>query len=355
MIENIKQVINRIINEKSILLGKSEEVVKHSVILPILSSLGWSVYDIKEVEPEYKVSDGRVDYCLKVQNKKVFIEAKKISEDLDNHERQLLEYSFKEGVEIAVLTNGLLWWLYLPTEKGHWQERKFFTIDFNQQDPGAIASHFEEFLSKSGVVNGTCIENAKKIKQGKEREAAVSKAIRDVWNNILTGPDETLLEMFAERVESFCGYRPEPELIANFFKDKLAIEKEPTKPTYAKPLEKDNKPDVEDRSAYSGNIKVDIGGRIFTASSVSKFYYDVLKYLCDTNRITKMNIPFETSAKRYLIAKEPYHQRGNEFRIPVEYNGYYIEAHKDHRNALNHLGDFLGRNGISYKIISYGS
>jgi len=46
---------------------------------------------------------------------KIFLEVKRAGEDLNNekHEDQLLEYSFRQGVELAVLTNGMTWWLYL--------------------------------------------------------------------------------------------------------------------------------------------------------------------------------------------------------------------------------------------------
>jgi hypothetical protein len=108
---------------------------------------------------------------------------------------------------------------------------------------------------------------------------------------------------------------------------------------------------IGNKNTDSENVKVEIAGQIFAAPSVSRLYYDVLKFLCDTNQITKMTIPFETSSKRYLIAKEPHHQGGNEFKVPIEYKGYYMEAHKDYKNALNHLGDFLRENRIAYSVI----
>ena len=76
-----------------------------------------------------------------------------------------------------------------------------------------------------------------------------------------------------------------------------------------------------------------------------------LKYLVDTNLIKRLEtyIPYATSAVRYLISTEPIHQRKNSFIVPVEYKGYYMEAHKDYKNALNHLRLFLGRCRISMK------
>jgi hypothetical protein len=32
--------------------------------------------------------------------------------------RKLLNYSFQEGVKLAILTNGIAWWFYLPRHEG---------------------------------------------------------------------------------------------------------------------------------------------------------------------------------------------------------------------------------------------
>jgi len=351
MNEDFGKVIERIAQGSAALLSKGEEAAKQSIVLPVLAHLGWNIYDINEVEPEYKISDGRVDYCLRAQNKKAFIEAKRMREDLEGHEKQLLEYAFQEGVEIAVLTNGLVWWFYLPTEKGHWQERKFFTIDFNQQDPATIANHFNEFLNKNGILSGACMENAKKIKQGREKDKAIAKAIPEAWGSIISGPDESFIEIFADKVESICGHRPEAEALANFIKNAPSGLKEPMKPSLLiKPIKKYSQGHQACGDVFD-TMKVKIGDEVFSVSPVSGLYDNVLRYLCDSGLINKMAIPFETSSKRYLIAKEPYHQRGNEFRVPIEYSGYYMEAHKDHKNGLNHLVNFLKTNGVGYQII----
>jgi len=112
----------------------SEEATKMKFILGVLSQLGWSPYNPAEVYPEYDVKGGKVDYALRHKNmNKVFIEAKKAGELLENHQEQLLNYSFKSGVKIAVLTNGATWWFYLPLHEGDWEERRFYTIEIYEQ------------------------------------------------------------------------------------------------------------------------------------------------------------------------------------------------------------------------------
>ena len=47
-----------------------------------------------EVDREYSVLGGRVDYCLRTPNRSfVFIEVKRADADLNDHEEQLLQYA----------------------------------------------------------------------------------------------------------------------------------------------------------------------------------------------------------------------------------------------------------------------
>jgi predicted type IV restriction endonuclease len=81
-----------------------EAATKQIVLLRILSLLGWNTYNIDEVVPEYSVGNQRVDYALRHSNmNKAFIEVKKVGEDLDRHQEQLLNYSFDEWYRVAIL------------------------------------------------------------------------------------------------------------------------------------------------------------------------------------------------------------------------------------------------------------
>ncbi|MBN2020233.1 MAG: hypothetical protein JW749_08415 [Sedimentisphaerales bacterium] len=194
-----------------------EAATKQGIILPILQMLGWNIFDIDEVMPEFSTGDGRVDYSLKLDGyNKVFIEAKKTSEDLENHEEQLLSYSFREGVEIAALTNGITWSFYLPTKKGDWKERKFFTIDLVQQEPRDAASKFVELLLKTNVLSGTALENADRIYRDRQRKAKVEQALPDVWVKLISEPDPLLIDLLSEATEKQSGFKPDIETVKNF-------------------------------------------------------------------------------------------------------------------------------------------
>ena len=216
MSSGIETLLNRIRENRSLMLS-GEEAVRQRAILPILGHLGWDRDDINQVVPEFGIGTGRVDYCLRVgEQKKVFIEVKRASENLDRHQKQLLDYSFQEGVELAVLTNGLVWWLYLPLFPGSWEQRKFLAIDFQQQDINHVAKNLEKYLSFESTANGKSISSARQIHESKSKERLIRETIPKAWTELCEEPDELLLEIFADKVESLCGHKPELENLAEY-------------------------------------------------------------------------------------------------------------------------------------------
>ncbi|HHT9118925.1 MAG TPA: type I restriction endonuclease, partial [Candidatus Hypogeohydataceae bacterium YC41] len=153
-----------------------ESATKQAIILPLITLLGWDTTNIDEVSPEYSVENGRVDYSLRIKKEnRVFIEVKKLGDELEKYQEQLLEYSFREGVEIAILTNGITWWWYLPTKKGDWKARKFYTIDIDQQDSRDVAQKFVDLLLKDNVSTGKAYDNADSIYKGKLKKKVLEE------------------------------------------------------------------------------------------------------------------------------------------------------------------------------------
>jgi predicted type IV restriction endonuclease len=204
-----------------------EAATKQAIILRSLSILGWNQHNIDELYPEYSISEGRVDYSLRINNtNKAFIEVKKVGEELEPHQEQLLKYSFQEGVELAILTNGTTWWFYLPLQPGAWEQRKFYTIDIFQQESVDIASKFIDFLAKENIANDKAIENAKQLYKGQQKENILKETLPEAWNKIVSEPDKSLIELINDTTEKLCGYKPEDELIKRFLlksKEQLLI------------------------------------------------------------------------------------------------------------------------------------
>ncbi len=198
-------------------LALDEALTKNGVILPILNELGWNPFNIDEVQPEYTVAGKRVDYALRVNNhNKAFIEVKKIGTDLEQHQEQLLNYSFQEGVRLAILTNGIAWWFYLPLLEGSWEQRKFYTIEIYDQEADEVTLKFQDFLLRENVVSGKAIENAENVYKSKQKKEIIRSTIPKAWNKLVTEPDEDLIELVAEMTERLSGYKPDHPTVAAF-------------------------------------------------------------------------------------------------------------------------------------------
>jgi hypothetical protein len=344
MPESLEELLRRLSQDQLLFQGV-EEATRLGAVLPVLAQLGWNPYNVREVVPEFSVGSGRVDYCLALgERKAVFVEVKRMTEDLEKHEEQLLEYAFREGIDIAVLTNGLVWWFYLPLGGGNWQQRRFFTIDIRQQEPGKAAQHFREFLGREAIAKGSALVHARSVQASREKENLVQRTMPKAWEQLFSEPDDVLLERLAEKTESMCGYRPELETLANFVRDNAPKTVSQLGPAVReRPRANTREPSPPKRAPKQRGVTVRIGGKLFEAASVPDMYQQVLKYLYDSRLIDNLapRLPFATSADRYLLATKPFHPGGNEFRVPVEYKGYYMEAHKSYKTALKQLADML--------------
>ncbi len=220
MPDDLKELLTRLRGDRALLVA-GEEATRQAAVLPILARLGWDRDNIREVVPEYAVGNGRVDYCLKASGRDVFVEVKRTSEELDRHQEQLLDYAFRQGVEIAALTNGLLWWLYLPLFRGSWEQRKFIAIDIQAQDIPTVAKNLSLFLGRDAIADGSAIKNADAIHKSREKDRLIREATPKAWAELCREPDETLVELLADKVESLCGHRPDDEGVAQFLASAL--------------------------------------------------------------------------------------------------------------------------------------
>ncbi len=216
MKENLMNAIKEIRNDGSLLI-LDEASIKSAIILRLLSLLGWNPFDINQVKPEYTVESKRVDFSLRINGaNKAFIEVKRPSENLEPHQEQLLGYSFREGVKIAILTNGVTWWFYLPLNEGSWEQRRFFTADFTEQPLESIADRFIALLSKDHIATGDAVKNAEGLYQSRQRKGILKEALPKAWHKLINDPDDLLVDLLIETTEKLSGFRPEIEDVERF-------------------------------------------------------------------------------------------------------------------------------------------
>ena len=195
----------------------SEQATREMAVNPVIGALGWDTFNPDEVAREYSVLGGRVDYCLRGHARNlVLIEVKRAGTDLSEHQEQLLRYAFDEGVPLAVLTDGLVWWLYLPMARASWEQRRFFRIDFREQDAADAASAIHRFLNRDGLISGTALEEAQREFESQERDRRLRVALQEAWRRVLADPQGLLRDLLAETVQEISGHFPDQELVTEF-------------------------------------------------------------------------------------------------------------------------------------------
>lgn len=101
----------------------TEEATKHSLVMPLLSILGYDVYDPREVVPEFDADVAnrkgeKVDYAICINGQPtIFIECKSVNEPLDMHRGQLVRYfQVVKDARFGILTNGVQYRFYTDIE-----------------------------------------------------------------------------------------------------------------------------------------------------------------------------------------------------------------------------------------------
>lgn len=338
-----------------------EAETKQKITSRILDALGWNMFS-EEVKPEYAVGSQRVDFSLRIKSENlVFIEVKKPAESLENpkHQEQLLEYSFKQGVASAILSNGVTWWFYLPLQPGMWENRRYCTIDIMKDEIEDIVRLFTELLSKDTVGSGNANKSAESMFERHKKTKQIMMSLPEAWNKIVTDRNTLLIDLLEETAAKICEFEPdsvEIELISEevrqFILDHQSIWLLPTEVKGGDSLslkkkkgviKKKKATNVSDDSVHSKPNQLKLGNlhHKFT------YYYEVLvlvaNWLVDQGNLTLSDCPINLSKgkKRYLVSSTPVHPTGKEFFSPVKLsNGLYLETHASTQRNI-HLAHSL--------------
>ncbi len=120
----------------------TEEATKTSVILPLIQVLGFDIFDLNEVVPEFVADVGtkkgeKVDFALKIDGKiAMLLEAKSVERNLgEAQHNQLYRYFSTTDARLAILTNGREAWFFSDTGAPNVLDRKpFFIFDLQKED-----------------------------------------------------------------------------------------------------------------------------------------------------------------------------------------------------------------------------
>lgn len=202
----------------------NEAAVSQGIVLRLLHALSWPAYDTQIVCPEYSLQGRRVDFALCHPPGKpiAFVEVKQIGQS-EGAERQLFEYAFHIGVQLAILTDGQEWNFFLPGEQGDYGERRVYKLDIVERDISECVARLTRYLQYDKSISGAAIEAAREDYRNVSRERQMKFTLPKAWSRLLEEEDELLIELVADRVENLCGYKPDPDTVARFLKENVAL------------------------------------------------------------------------------------------------------------------------------------
>jgi hypothetical protein len=199
-----------------------EAAIKQGIVLKILSLLDWDPFDMDEVQPEYEIQGGRVDFCLRKEKvNKVFILVRKNEKDFPKHQDKVLSVCTQGKIPIGILTNGLTWSFFLPLVQGSADEKKFLTIEMGAQKAEEASETFENFLTKENVVSGEAEKAAEDIYMARQRDFFIKETLPKAWAQIMSDPKQWLADILGSVTEELCGYHPDREVVEQFIASEL--------------------------------------------------------------------------------------------------------------------------------------
>jgi len=206
-----------------------EAAIKQGVVLRIFSFLMWDPLDLDEIQPEYDVGVGKVDFSIKHKDShKVFIFVRKDIKNFKQYQEKLSINAVEGGVNITVLTNGITWWFSLPLLEGSLEEKRFYIIELHEQKAEDITEKFHHFFSKKKVISGEAVKSAEGIFYARKRELLVRKRellieryLPKAWDKIMSEPEKWLIDIISEVTKELCGSKPDKGTIEKFLASKM--------------------------------------------------------------------------------------------------------------------------------------
>lgn len=194
--EKIAALIQRLPKLKDDL--HTEEATKNALVMPFISSLGYDVFNPKEVVPEFTADIGtkkgeKVDYAIMRDGEtSVLIECKKANGDLSKENMsQLYRYFTVTKARIAILTNGIEYRFFSDLdETNKMDDKPFLELDLMNPKQNALAE--VKKMAKEDFDLDRMLSTASELKYTSE--------IKKVLLSQSESPDEEFVRFFFQQV-----------------------------------------------------------------------------------------------------------------------------------------------------------
>ena len=213
----------------------NEQAIMQGIVLRLLAAMDWPVYDTNKVAPEYRVQNMRVDLalCVKPNKPDIFIEVKQPG-GISSAEEQLLNYAFRQGIRVAIATDGREWYFYWPSGKGVYESRKFYAVNLIKHDVIDTAERFRRYLLFDDVVSGGAFKNAEDDYENLRIKQYAKEHIIDAWKKMIEERSPIIINAISDEVKNLCDHPPVEEDVIDYLKS--LVSRRPDKPPPEDPL-----------------------------------------------------------------------------------------------------------------------
>ena len=317
MTSTFQATLENITRQGSILEDRDEKAVEIFVVVPLLKELSWNTDNIAEIYPQRGLSDGsKVDFDLQIDGEsRIRIEVKSWRTDLDlRHEEQLADYCRgpKDKPELAALTNGRTWRLFLPPKGKSTPLLWFLEIDITTAQVAKVESVFRDFLGRERMVNaGAAVDAAKKLHKESQEYENTKNLLAQAWNEVVrdTNKQVMLVLDFAESRGIHVTKR-HVEQFLDSFDDPLVRTASNTFTSQKKPA-KFTLPTFPGKKNYTYSVKKKKGWRNF------------LSEICE---LMQKRHPEAFEQNMFSIASRFAETKDSKFKYPVGDMGIYTSS-----------------------------
>jgi len=330
--ETLKMVVERMKKYRS-LYEQNEMAVRSQIIEPILRGLGWDVENPEEVQPNVSTEEGIPDYSLSKGDKKVlFIEAKKLSVDIEQKEviRQLAKYCFGEGMRYGVLTNGAIWILFRAFQEGTtMSERIVWKTDIESDELTAS-------IRRLNTISKNNIDNIEKL-------IKKLQILDEIWQSLIDEPEEIikgLIPVFERLIkEGYPDYEFDSMEIEDFLKERIK--------ELITPMEEIEYVPPPESAIWEGGQprRMKIGSDVFEIRNSYEILTNTAEWLIRKGKLRRSDCPIKIGRKRYLINIVPKHAHRDFINPKQLSNGLYVEINVSRTQAITSARRLLERFG----------
>jgi predicted type IV restriction endonuclease len=324
-----------------------EAAIKQAIILKILSLVDWDPFDADEVQPEYEAGGGKIDFSLRHSGtNKFFIMVKKGDKDFPKYQDKLLGYAVQGKAEMAILADGLTWWMFLPLLGGSAEEKRYHVLDMKEQPAEEVSEKIEMFLAKGNVTSGKALKVAEDIYETRQRNLLIRGHLPKAWQKIISEPEKWLTNLLADVTKELCGYKPEREVVEEFLAHEVQVKADLERMLRPEPSPPSPPPD-EAPLLYPEKTPASVRSEDFTGKSIIAFSLDGKRHevkswkamflkLSDVvlpkNKKDELEVLFTLSTpQREYFSKNPYEFLSGE---KISGTGIYVDTNLSAREVV---------------------